>query len=137
MIRMLDSADSTLVEWGRQQQQQVFVSAFHVRRQLFFDHPGLLFPCGVQWRTLLSCSRFMTCKIHLHRLCMTIVPRLSWLYQAKFSQLEIVSGQNMHNIPLRYLLWKADNLMRSPFVIIQHSVSYRKVGSTNTGAVFV
>ena len=33
MIRVLDSAGSTLVEWGRQQQQQVHVTLFEIESQ--------------------------------------------------------------------------------------------------------
>lgn len=53
-----------LQEWCR-----VFSSASTVLRLVFFGRPRFRFPSGVQWRAvrmMLSCSRRITCPIHLH-----------------------------------------------------------------------
>ena len=72
----------------------------------------------------------MTCPIHFHRLRMMMVPMLSWLQRARTSWLEMVSGQNIRRILLRFFVWKVDSLLRSLSVILQHSEPYSRVEIT-------
>ena len=64
------------------------------------------------------------------RLRMITVPMLPWLQQARRSWLEMVSGQNVRRILLRFLVWKVDSLLRSLSVNLQHSEPYSRVEST-------
>ena len=102
----------------------VLSSASTVRRQVFLGLHLLRFPSGVQWRAvlvILSCSLLMTCPIHLHRLPMMMVSMLSWLQRASSCWLEMVSGQKIRRILLRFGVWKTDSLVMSLSVILQHS----------------
>ena len=81
----------------------------------------LRFPSGVQWRdvrVMLSCSLLMTCPIHLHRLRMMMVSMLSWLQRASSCWLEMVSGQKICRILLRFFVWKTDSLVMSLSVVV-------------------
>ena len=49
---------------------------------------------------------------------------------SRSSWLEMVSGQNIRRILLRFLVWKVDSLLRSLSVILQHSEPYNKVEIT-------
>ena len=103
---------------------RVFSSASNVRRQVFLGRPLLRFPSGVQCRAvrvMLSCSRRMTCPIHLHRLRMVMFSMLCWLQRASRSWLEMVWGQKMRRILLRLFVWKVESLLRSLSAILHES----------------
>ena len=87
-----------------------------VRRQVFLGLLLLRFPSGVQWRAvrmMVSCSLLMTCPIHFHHLPMMMVFMLSWLQWAGSCWLEMVSGQKICRILLRFFVWKNDSSVRS------------------------
>ena len=110
-----------------------FISFSTVLRQVVLGRPLFLFPSGVQWRAvlvMLPCSLRMTCPIHLHLLRIMMVSILSWLHWVSSSWLDIVFGQNIFRILLRFLVWKVDNLSRSLCVVLQHSKPYSRVDST-------
>ena len=58
-----------------------------------------------------------------------MVPMLSWLQWVRRCWLEMVSGQNIDSILLRFLVWKVDSSLRLLSIILQHSELYRKVES--------
>ena len=60
---------------------------------------------------------------------MMMVPMLSWLQWVRRCWLEMVSGQNIDSILLRFLVWKVDSSLRLLSIILQHSELYRKVES--------
>ena len=87
-----------------------------VRRQVFLGLLLLRFPSGVQWRAvwvMVSCSLLMTCPIHFHHLLMMMISMLSWLQWASSCWLEIVSGQKICRILLRFFVWKTDSSVMS------------------------
>ena len=95
--------------------------------------PHLRFPSGVQCRAvrvMLPCSLQVTCPIHPHHLCMMMVSMLSWLQRARSCWLEMVSGQKIRRILLRFFVWKMDNMFTSHSVILQYSKPYSRVEST-------
>ena len=56
---------------------------------------------------------------------------LSWLQQVRRCWLEMVSGQNIRRILLKFWVWKVDSLLRSLAVILQCSEApYSRVEST-------
>ena len=106
------------------------VSVWH---QVFLGRAHLHFPSGVQCRAvqvMLPCSLWVTCLIHLHRLHIMMVSTLSWLQWARSCWLEMVSGQKISRILLRFFVWKVDNLFTSHYVILKHSEPYSRLEST-------
>ena len=78
----------------------------------------------------LSSHHHMSDPVHLHRLRIMRVSMLSWLQQARRCWLEMVSGQNIRRILVRFLVWKGDSLVRSFSVILRPSEPYIRVVST-------
>ena len=110
-----------------------FSSFSTVQRQVSLGRPLFRLPSGVQCRAVFvisSCSFRMMCPIHLHRLLVMMVSILSWLVRASNCWLEMVLGQKIRMIILRFLVWNAEILERSFSVILQHSELYSKVERT-------
>ena len=112
---------------------RVLSSPSTVLHQVFLGRPRLRFPSGVPCRAvgvMLPCSQRVTCPIHPHRLLRMMVSMLSWLQRVRSCWLEMVSGQKIRKILLRFFVWKVDKLFRSHSVILQHSEPYSRVEST-------
>ncbi len=101
----------------------LFSSCSPVRRQVIFGRPLFLFPSGVQCRAVLMLepsSLRSTCPIHRQQLFI-IIMAMSCLQRDSRSLLEILFGQNILSILLRFLVWNVDSLVRSCRIIRQHS----------------
>ena len=85
-------------------------------------------PCEWCCPAFSSISSF--CSIHLHRLPMRMVSILSWLQRASSCWLEMVWGQKICRILLRFFVWKTDSLVMSLSIILQHSEPYSRVDIT-------
>ena len=68
--------------------------------------------------------------IHLQYLRMMMASMLSRLQRVRICCLEMVLGNDIRRILLRFLEWKVDRLLRSLSVILQHSEPYSRVEST-------
>ena len=98
-----------------------------------FGRPLLLFPAGVQRMATLGMDVggiMLTWPIHVDLLFFTSndmggIPVRSWC-----SALDILFGQNMCRILLRYLFWNTSSLWHNSLVTFQYSAAYSSTLST-------
>ena len=100
--------------------------------------PLLQFDTRCSWVTLVSASPLVSSEGLCERCCRSIsiaftwwhlVVILSWLQWVRICWLEMVFGQNICRILLRFFVWKVVSLLRLLSVILLHSELYSKVES--------